>query len=242
MGLGTSDGFDKPKSLFIAYVVMIFVIMLIASVGATQEVRMQIYFYLIFAGILFGLPYIVDMFSSDSDYIDTVTWEEPPSVLQSYPVQIIAGALLAGITFWRGVTTKKAWINAPKFNVFKTPVGEGLLSGLAIAENWFAFGFVFPTLYTNIENKLGDDPISQFLSFMIAAIATSTLFMLGHKLIVYRNDEVALLSTWLFGFANCIFTAIFRSMVVSDMLHFSNNFIVGAGIAQKIGLGVAKLW
>jgi|SRR3990167_127435 len=202
--------------------------------------------------IIFGFMTVVSFLAivagkfKKVEIIDTVT-EEPastrPAIIQSlgpYAVWITAifFVLFSIFTITR---TQQAIVAAPTFSVATLaadPLFSSIITGLvAIPENQFFFGFIFPTIAAILIRQFG---LPSFAGVLGGMIITPFIFM-GYHSLVYSGNLVAGNSVLLFGAVNCILVWVFRSLIVSDAWHFSNNFIIAFLRSSGIGLAVTQV-
>ena len=203
--------------------------------------------------IIFGFMTTVSLLAIFGDKIDkrfevfdTVT-EEPASIRPSFiqglgPYVIwIAAIFFALFSIFTITRTQQAIVAAPTFSVATLaadPLFSSIITGLvAIPENQFFFGFIFPTIVALLVGRFG---LPVFAGTIGGMIITRFIFM-GYHSLVYSGNLVAGNSVLLFGAVNCILIWAFRSLIVSDAWHFSNNFIIAFLKSSGIGLAVTQV-
>ena len=225
------------KALWIFYFFLIIVALSYGYIGASSGQKEGIVFYV----ALLGLPGMVIVFfdwaSGDKlEEIDTITIEEPHDSLGwlSPKYQIVVGILLAGLIFWKIAVTGSAFVDAPKWSMFDSPVGNAIFSGLiGTIENLTFFGIIFPTVASIIGKHSGSEVLGLVVAVMIA-----TAVFVGYHNWRYGFSETALLSVAIFALINVFVIYTTQSIIISDLIHFGNNFAVGLGLATKIALAV----
>jgi len=199
--------------------------------GATQQIRDIINFYILFLFIPSVVVFLIDFFTKkEMEEIDTVTWEEPHTKFLSMRNLVIFGIFISAIIGWQIISQGVGLVGAPEFNIFEGKIGNALLSGLiGFYENIFFFGVLFPTSRKIISKYFG----SLAIGIIVALLITSGAFM-GYHAWRYGMNEVAMYSVLFFAVINVIFIQITNSLLWSDMLHFTNNFIIGLGFAKQV--------
>ena len=170
------------------------------------------------------------------EIVDTTTIEEPREELEwlGPRLQIVIGIALGILIFYKIAVTGSAFVDAPKWTIFDSPIGNAIYSGLVgVIENLVFFGILFSTALA-VCLHYTDNP---YLSFLIALVLTTFVFVQYHSW-RYGFSETALLSVSVFSILNCIIIYTTKSIIISDIIHFTNNFAIGMGLATRIALAV----
>jgi len=168
------------------------------------------------------------------EIVDTTTLEEPRADWLGPKQQIIIGVLLGILVFYKIYTTGAAFIDAPKWSIFDSPVGNALFSGIiGPVENLTFFGIIFSTVLAVCRERTGNE----YLSFIVALTVATAIFA-GYHTFRYSSSESAMLSVIIFGALNCVLVYTTRSLIISDMIHFTNNFLIGMGLATRVGWAI----
>ena len=225
-----SEKVNPYKFKFIIFLLIVYLIGFFFMIPANQVETSVIVKFLVL-GIIFFIPYLMDLFFIKKELpLDTVVFEKnsPFPILNNHKTNLIISLIIGFLTFLWVRTTGLALIQQPTFHI-----GEGFfafskginafLSGLlpGVFESLVFFAFLFPTIHALI-NKYSK---SFFISFLIAAIISSLLFMSFHFW-VYGYNQQALLSTLLFGFENVLLIYLFRSVYPCITIHFFHNLAV----------------
>ena len=172
--------------------------------------------------------------SEFGEIIETTTIDEPPVEWLGIKTQILIGLLLAGLVFWKITTTGAAFVDAPKWSIFDSPVTNAIFSGLVgIVENLIFFAIIPPTAFA-ICMLYSENP---WMSFMVMLVVGMSVFTTYHSW-RYGYDEMALLSVASFAMINIVIVHFTKSIIISDIIHFTNNFALGAGYATRVALSV----
>lgn len=239
--LGRPDGFTKAKGFYLLYIIAFFAILFYGLLGAAEPSKNVIWFYIAFTGLLGFLPLVIDNLAKNReklDEIDTVAVEEPPSRFFSYKNQIIIAVAVCLIFVFRVSTTGTVWVQAPSLAIeqgaFDSKIGNAFLAGfIGIGENLVFFGVIAATIYA-FAFKRTSSGILATLAYFIGGIA---VFVFYHT-IRYGNNESALFAVGSFAFINLLSVYLTRSLMISDALHFTNNFVATAFSINKIGFGI----
>lgn len=235
--LGSDDSFIGNKGIYLLYILLIYGILFFGVLGAGQPARDVIYFYIIFGVVMGTMPYVIDNLTKERSSIedlDTVGIEEPPAEWLSVKTQIIIAAIATVVLGVRIAQSQSALVSAPVLGIFDSVIGNALLSGLAgVVENHVFFGFMFPTFYAFTMNRTDSAAVALPVG-MAAAIGT---FMAYHAW-RYGFSEAALVSVAFFAAINVASVFLTRSMIISDALHFSNNLLLGLGVAKRVAFSV----
>jgi membrane protease YdiL (CAAX protease family) len=214
----------SSKIYMIIFYLLVFTFLFFASIGAPQEQKSVIYYYILFGGFVGLFPLIIDTFvTRKEEPLDTVSIEEPPIPLLSVRNQIILGLLLSLVVGWRIATTGQAFVQGERFSVFEGALGNSILSGIlgGVIESMIFFQFLYPTFYSIVFDRTG----SAFLSVLVSTVLITAVFT-GFHVWRFRYNESALMSVALFSLINCVFVLITRSVILNIMIHFTNNFLV----------------
>lgn len=230
--------FSREKAFWLFYFFLIILALSYGYIGAHEAQKSSIVFYV----ALLGIPGMIMVFfdwatkGSELEEIDTMTIEEPHSGMDwlSPKLQIILGIIAAVFIFYKIAVTGSAFVDAPKWSIFETPLGNAVYSGLiGVIENLNFFGILFPTLIA-IFHKYSD---SIALALILAMVLTAIGFVSYHNW-RYGYSETALASVAVFAFINVIVVYGTQSLIISDAMHFGNNMAVSLGLAKRIALTV----
>jgi len=172
--------------------------------------------------------------SEFGEIIDTTTIEEPRVEWLGPKQQILTGLVLGILVFYKIYTTGAAFVDAPRWSIFDSVFGNSLFSGLiGPIENLTFFGIIFSTVLAVCRERTGNE----YLSFIVALTVATAIFA-GYHTFRYSSSESAMLSVIIFGALNCILVYVTRSLIISDIIHFTNNFLIGYGIGTSVGFGL----
>jgi len=232
--------YNPSKIFWFAYFFLSIIAMGWGYIGAEPAQRMSILFY---EGIL-ALPGLVivlfDWATPDRptafQEIDTITIEEPHEGLKWFGLnqQLILGVILAGLVFWKIAVTSVAFVDAPIWGIFDSPLGNAAYSALVgLRENLAFFGVIMPVGIAISSRYTGEKLIAIGLGFLIATSA----FTIYHTW-RYGYDELAMRSVTVFGLIGCITTFGSNSLIIIDLIHASNNLAIALGYSKRIGLAI----
>jgi hypothetical protein len=231
-GLGEKKEWNKYKIFYLAFMVLVVAFLAFSWIGQTTIYKKQMISFYAWLGLI-SLAFILFDLATLHHFeeIDSVTIEKTP-INPKYIILIgFAFALVLGIRIY---TTNSAWVGYPKFQFFDNKYANSLLSGVAgVVENWFFFAFLTPTLFAIFLKYIIKNPI---LTSIITIFLIAFIFMVYH-IFIYATNQLALLSVFLFGLINTILIISLKSVIVSDFLHFANNFV-----ASLISAGIAIIW
>jgi hypothetical protein len=216
-------GSEEVGSAKIYYIIALFFVLAFlfyAMIGASPQQKELLQFYILFGFFLGIVPLLFDFVSRKELPLDTISIEESPI---SPKIQLLLGIVVSiGLSWWM-FTTQQAFVQAPQFSMFDTPLGNAVVSALSggFIETIVFFGFIFPTIH-GITYRTTN---SFYLALVIATIATTVIFTGFHNW-VYKYNESALLSVAVFGLVNCALAALIRSNVVNIFMHSTNNLMV----------------
>jgi hypothetical protein len=216
-------GSEEVTSAKIYYLITLFFVLAFlfyASIGATETQKNLLYFYILFGFTLGIVPLLFDFVSRKELPLDTISIEDSPI---SPKVQLFLGIIASvALGYWMSVT-QQAFVQAPQFSIFDTPLGNAVVSALCggFIETIVFFGFIFPTIHGIVYDRTDN----YYLAAFIAIVATTAIFTGFHNW-VYKYNESALLSVALFGLINCILALVIRSNVVNIFVHSTNNLMV----------------
>ena len=222
----------KGKWVYILYLFITTLILGYGFIGATQPIKDILNFYLLWLFVPSVFVFVVDFVTKrgDMEEIDTVTWEDPHIKFLDNKNMIIAGVLISAILGWQIISQGVGLVGVPEFNIFEGAIGNALLSGLiGLYENLAFFGIIYPSVRKIISKYLD----SKMLGIAVALIIASGSFM-GYHAWRYGMNEAALYSVLFFAVINVVFVQVSNSLLWSDMLHFTNNFIVSLGYAAQV--------
>ena len=228
--------FYPQKSFYIIYIFAIIGLLSYGWLGAPANVQNLIIFYVIFLGLPSLLIFFIDLFTAKKfEQIDTITMDNPEDgsldeitgITLPPQNQLIAGIILAGLLALQIMRTGFGIVSAPQFTVFEGNFGNSLLSGsVGIIENLFFFGVIYAILRANIINITGNR-----LAAFIIAMAIGTAIFVGYHTFRYASSEIALLSVALFAMLGITLVEFTNSLIIADILHFTNNFLITSGFA-----------
>ena len=227
----------KEKGIFFAFSIFVLLFLYYASIGASPHLLKVLHFYIGFT--IFGLFFIFfDMMTKQKEleYVDTVTIETTSPL--SPKMQLMLGLALSALLGWWIGATGQALVGANPFgavfNVFESPVGNAVISAVVggFCESIVFFSVVYPSVH-RILWKFLDSPLATLLAILIG----SGIFFVYHNF-VYRYNEVALQSVFIFGLINCILVLLTRSIIPGIMIHATNNFLVVLFNITKFGIFV----
>jgi len=231
--LGTPGEYYPPKTFYIVFMFLITAFMFWGTISTPdQGVRNAMFFYIGFGTVLGIIPVIFDNLTLKTfPRFDTVTIEKPMTPFLNLKIVFLFSIVLGGLLVSKILVTQQAFVPYPEFNFFQSSFGNAIMSGVyGFCENWFFFSFLFPTFYAIIAGGLKN----RVIGFLSATVIVSFIFMSFH-FVVYQAREDALLSTLVFAVVCITLTGFFRTIIPSDVLHFTNNF-VGRAIQAGIGL------
>lgn len=199
--------------------------------GASETVQNTIEFYFMWLLFPATVIFIIDFVTKkEMEEIDTVTWEEPHIDFLSIKNMFILGIIISAVIGWQIVSQGIGLVGCPEFNIFSGKLGNSLLSGLiGFFENFLFFGSLYPTTRKIFSKHFG----SLAIGIIVALLITSGAFM-GYHAWRYGMNEVAMYSVLFFAVINIAFVQVSNSLLWSDMLHFTNNFIVTLGYAKQV--------
>ena len=190
--------------------------------------------------VFFFIGVFYDIIFKKKEYIDTIL--EEPKEKMIIPVSrkwiFVLGIIITVFFTYRIVTLQQAIVDAPKFQIAEftqNPYWGAFLSGLVgLVENAFFFSLIFPTIAANIGSKVGSSTAGA-----ISAIILASMVFLGYHFFVYGLTDIAASQAVLFfGIVNCIIVYVFRSIIVADLWHFSNNFFIALAQTVSVSLRV----
>ena len=241
-GLGSDDlsGANGYRMLVIIAVTTFFLWLLI-NVQA-ESIRGLVYVLMGLSAIIFiGLDRAFKKFPQ----IDSIL-EENSNLRLSFlrglsRQQILIGGILVSAFFAFNISrTGLAAVNAPLFQVAEFATNkfmQAFISGiLGIIENAFFFSFIFPTIAANLNIK----GLPQVATIPVAILASGLVFVLFHFLVYGSANAVASQTVFMFGVINSTIVYAFRSLIISDLIHFTNNFSIV--FFSKVAVGVSVLF
>jgi len=216
-GKGKSWSYRKYYYMY-AFVTFAFIFFVWIGIRDVSQFQTVVY-YIALSGFAFGLMLLNDFFfKGKSGVYDTINVEKTPIS----PKIIAVIAILVAVLFaWRIATTNQAFVPYPTFSLLDIPALGALASGMfGLAENIFFWGLFFPTIFLllNMRTK------NFFVAAIGAILILSSGFVTFHWF-VYAINQMAMITTFIFGMLNCILVLAFRSLWVSDAVHFCNNFV-----------------
>lgn len=236
--LGTPQEDNPYKKYYFVWMGVIFIALLFSMIA--KQKHLDVLMAIVVYGIMFAVSLGVVLFDTATkkrfDWIDTVTIEKPRGPIQVSPKIVTIVAVLMGVGMLVAmVTTGKAWVAYPTWNFFDSKVMNAILSGiLGVVENQWFFVVLFPTTYAMIIYKMKNpDPV---IAFLIAGMITTIFFSTFH-FVIYGTTLDKMFGTVLFSWFNIIVLTMFRNIIISDVLHLTNNII---GVLIQAGLMV--LW
>lgn len=231
-----SDSLSKAGTLRLAFVFFIVVFLSWVLINIPQEgFRATVY---IFLGLFAVVGVLADVVIKKKEYIDTILEEPKEKKIIKLDTKwlFLLGILITIVFTYRIITVQQSLIDAPIFAVVPFTdniVWKAFLSGLVgLVENTFFFSLIFASLATAFSNRVGAAGIG------IGAILTSIVFLLYHFAVYGISDLGAAQAVLFFAGANCLIVYLFKSLIISDIWHFSNNFLIGLGKAVSISLRV----
>ncbi len=226
MGLGQPGEYNKYKIYYFVLIIVLFAFIAFSWIGQVSiEKKMMVSFYA-WLGLL-SIAFILfdNLTTKKFDFIDTVLIEKTPVSPKIIAMIAIAMSIVLGTRIF---TQHKAFVPYPTFQFFDHSVPNAILSGVAgIMENMFFFSFLFPTIYILLSKYLFKE---KYMSAIISILLSSFIFMMYH-IFVYAVNEVALVSCFLFALLNTSLIYIFRTTMIADALHFTNNVIASLVMA-----------
>lgn len=225
-------------------------ILVFSLINIEQEKwRAEVYlFMLVFtSGFVF-----LDFVLKRKEIIDTITEENRQTrfwILKNvnYKVMFIVFGVLSVLYVYKIASTGLALIDSPVLDVVPfagTPIWLAFLSGLVgIVENYLFFGSVLPLINTNVSGNYDENSkntLRKIIAAPIAIISTALIFAAYHWAVYGISNWVAFTSVITFGVIFGIVTLMFRSLVPSDLLHFSNNF--GVTLFRHVSISPAALF
>jgi len=220
-----SEEVSKGKILFIIIYLFVYAFLFYATIGATTAQKDLLYFYMFFGLVIGIIPILFDLAVKKEAPMDTVTVEDEDEALFSisHKFQLFLGIIISiGIGLWM-FNSGQAFVQAPRFSIFDTPVGNSVVSAVVggFIETIVFFSFIYPTLHSVTHHFTGSIPIA-----ILVSIVLTTIIFTGYHNWRYAYDERALMSVATFGILNCLLVLIFRSVIINIQLHFVNNFLV----------------
>lgn len=221
------------KWIYIVYMFLIVVPILgFGWIGSTDAIKNVLNFYLLWllfpATVIFILDFVTK--GHDLEEIDTVTWEEPHFDFLSPKIMFLIGLTISAVIGWQIVSQGVGLVGVPKLSIFSGELGNALLAGLiGLIENFMFFGSIYPSTRKIVSKYSG----SLLVGIIVASLITVGAFT-GYHMWRYGMDESALVSVLFFAALNVAFIQVSNSLLWSDMLHFTNNFLVALGWARNI--------
>jgi len=159
-------------------------------------------------------------------YVDTITAEKTPI---PFKYTVLIGVGIAIFFAFKIVFTQTAFVPYPQFATFKYDVINSVASAVAgWIENMFFFSFILTSLTRILETYLS------VMAYPAGGGLTITIFTVFHSF-VYALNPVAMTWVFIFGAICVASTLLFKTLVVADALHISNNFIASM-INAKVAL------
>jgi general stress protein CsbA len=112
-----------------------------------------------------------------------------------------------------------------------------LSAAYGLMEQWVFFVFLFPTLFIILHKHVTKN---YWLSFIVAAFIIAFVFT-GYHIFRYAANDQALMSVFIFSWFNTIPMVIFKSTIVGDSLHATNNFVASIREVQRVGWSLGVL-
>lgn len=227
--------FTKEKQFYIIFMAVLLGIMGFGYIGATESIKTVLQIYLFILAPTFLFIFVIDLFTDkEFQYIDTVTIDKPFLGFINLPINIVLGILVTVFIGYSIVQSGVGLVSAPQFQIFNGVYGNSLLSGLVgIIENWVFFGFVFPTA-----RKIFEIPLQSTIPAVFLALIITIGIFTGYHFWVYGLNQAALMSVAIFTIINVASVFLTGSLIISDMIHFTNNVIVTSGYAKQIVFAV----
>lgn len=249
-----SDNLNKAKVVAILVFLLLLSFLVFLTANATQDVRNVANFYesLSIVGLIallvdFGIKktgFKVRRGGKDIDFPDTIIYEKSSPYFRELPHTI--KVLIVVITFFIGgwlivnITNAPAAqiVDAPTFQLLDVGVqGNAFLSGIAgIAENWFFFGFLMPTLFAVLFIIT-----RSFWAATAAIIIVMPFIFVGYHFAVYGESTVALQAVYFMGLLWTGTTLALGNLLFADVTHFSNNFAITFARAGATSPGIFLL-
>jgi len=233
-GLG-NDGFNRGSTLRLAFYLLILGPLFLWIVVNLPSSTAQVTVYTLML-ILSMLGFIVDRLMKRREFIDTILeegQERRPFFFDRISTQsmVVIFILISFVFFFSMVQGNVALVSSPTFAVVPfadSVIWLGFLSGIVgMAENFFFFGFLFPSVNAIASTRLGTfAPIAS----MPMAVLT---FFVYHWLVYGPTDQVASMAVIVGGSIFVLTTFFFRSLLPADLIHFTNNF--GSKVIPQIG-------
>lgn len=227
--------FSAEKGAWLVYFFSIMLLLGYGYIGSTSAQRENILFYEAFLAIP-GLVYVFFDWTGKFDDVDTITSEEPPDWLDwlTPARQTIIGLVGGALVFWKIAVTGSAFVDAPKWGIFDSPIGNAFFSmAIGPVENLVFFGSVYPTLKAQLARITG----SEILGALLAAVLAIAIFT-GYHSWRYGYNEAAMISVAVFALIGIASVEVSKSLVIIDAIHGANNLAVGLGLAQKVALAI----
>lgn len=248
--INNTEHFNKKQDTNYSSILDIFIaisfIFLLAVLVLTFEQNMK-------WGIIFGFMIFVYFFARVYDMIDKTETITTIGVEGSQNKPLGFSAIPNSWIFWGSIIFFFIYtffvasgyhynivVGAPQFNTagftFNIAGLQSMLYGdflnailsafAGIAETIFFFGFVFPSIISNLVHKFRLDKI---IAVIIGVIIVSSIFTIFH-LAVYGLNEVALLNLFVFAIFNCIILSLLHNIFPLIAWHSANNL----GLSQWV--------
>lgn len=232
------DTITRGKALYFLFSFFLFAFLAFTTANSPENRGTALFYALLGIG---SLTFVIFDFISkkkDLEFIDSVTYEPAdtrPFFFKKVPNYLFVIMAIALVFFLasRISLTQSSFVGSPTFAAlpfFASLEFSALLSGIAgLAENAFFFALMFPTLVA-IMSRFFKFPL--IVNVVVGVMFLSFIFT-GYHFFVYGLTNIpATAAVWAFAFINGWLVYAFRNLFLSDVFHFSNNFMstfVGAG-------------
>lgn len=233
---------DLPigKVLYIVFTFLVIVFLGFAFIGANASQQLELIFYIMFLGVpalgVFITVWIVQTFLEKDPEdlpVDTATIEDPPEQLEwlSPKIQLIIGGIISLVLIGKIIVTGSAFVAAPRFAIFASTGGNALVSGLVgIIEDMAFFGVIAASSRAFVRNITG----SELLAFAIGLMVSVSVFT-GYHFWRYGAVESDLASVAFFALLSVTASYLTRSLIISNLMHATNNAAVTFLFIQRVG-------
>jgi len=217
-----SEGFSWGKGLTLALSLILYAILFWASIGASPQDVQMCYFYIGLGMVLWTIPLAFDIKIKKDEYpLDTVSVEKPTIKWLTQRNQIIIGVVLAILLALQINSTRSVWILAPKFTIFTTSFGNGIISAICgIIETGAFFGTIYPIIHS-ISHKYFDGYIADGIGLVVGGILPFTMFHTWR----YSYSAMAMGSVATYALKDSLIVFIARNQTINYILHGTNNFL-----------------
>lgn len=224
--LGNPIEYNRYKVYYLIFIILLLSFIAWAWIGHPLK-REMIEFYAWLGLLSFFIILFDNATQKEFEEIDTVTIETDKGI----KLILLAGFIITIVAIYRILITNSAWVSYPVFQFFESKIANSILSGVAgIIENWFFFGVILPTIYINLNKHVFYG--SSITTSIVSVFLVSLIFLIYH-VFVYGNNMFALISSFTFALVCAVSVIITKSLIIADMLHFSNN-VVASYLLLKI--------